>query len=400
MLGVVPPSVAALLVLFSRNHNWLARRVCALNERRDLISDPHAALAAFSDVAFDELRAPQAAAEHVEGEDKNKDKEKEQHKEKEKPKATEEDIRERDKLLRRLAEQDEYLFNVARALNCAWFARVIQHDVVRAFTTLSPSTASSIDAPALSSFALDTMGPEKPVPAAGRKSSRGTSTNARGTGNAISLETNLVLRAAAFAFSDDDTHWLEQRVRLAAQLARSRQKTPEEQARQAERDGEQSAKAAEQMPFATAESGAEAAKEAGAPSPPPEGAESSGAGKKAGSKQRGGPNGGGGGTDAAAEEQQRKRDKKKMRAWLHREEERREKKLREGDVEQLLLKPFDQVRHLSARTASRSLRAILTTECGRQSSRWMTLSMSRRSTALRRTSLGAYCCPHLSDSTS
>ncbi|GAA5977217.1 hypothetical protein JCM5350_003259 [Sporobolomyces pararoseus] len=142
-LFLMPPSTCALMMVFSRNHNWIVDTLMSINQ-----NDKYK--------PFDQLSDE------------------------------------------RKKQQDEDLFQTARLVNCGWFLQVIFGDYIRVILNVN-QTAST--------WALIPTGEIKPL--------IGPQVE-RGTGNAVSIEFDLLYRWHA-CVGEKDTKWIEELMRKYSQ---------------------------------------------------------------------------------------------------------------------------------------------------------------------------------------
>ncbi|GAA5972954.1 hypothetical protein JCM3765_001187, partial [Sporobolomyces pararoseus] len=138
-LFLMPPSTCALMVIFSRNHNWIVETLLRVNQNNKF--KPF------------ELLSP------------------EQKK-----------------------RQDEDLFQTARLVNCGWFLQVIFHDYIRVILNINQTESDWTLVPS------------------GEIDSAATGKCARGVGNAVSVEFNLLYRWHS-CIGQKDTEYLENLMR-------------------------------------------------------------------------------------------------------------------------------------------------------------------------------------------
>ncbi|KAJ4474426.1 heme peroxidase [Lentinula aciculospora] len=160
-LLLMPPAACALLVVFSRNHNFIAQRIFDINER-GTYKDPESLKA-----QIDRVSSPEASDE-------------------ERKSATQ--------ALIFLQAQDDEIFHRSRLVNCGFFMKVILGDYVGAILGLARDG---------SSWRLD------PLMEMRRLSHE---FSPRGEGNVVSIEFNLLYRWHA-TLSRQDKQWTEKMFR-------------------------------------------------------------------------------------------------------------------------------------------------------------------------------------------
>ncbi|GAA5987467.1 hypothetical protein JCM11641_003838 [Rhodosporidiobolus odoratus] len=134
-LFLMPPATIALGIVFSRNHNWIVRKLVEINQNGKFPQ--------WESLDDDERKA-----------------------------------------------QDEELFQTARLINCGWFQNVIFQDYIRCILHVNAT---------MSTWSLVPTGEIKSLI---------DGTLARGTGNAVSVEFNLLYRWH-MAIGEKDEQWLE-----------------------------------------------------------------------------------------------------------------------------------------------------------------------------------------------
>ncbi|GAA5857299.1 hypothetical protein JCM5353_001795, partial [Sporobolomyces roseus] len=139
----MPPSTCALMMVFSRNHNWIVDTLVQINQNKKF-------------KPFDSLSDEQKK------------------------------------------QQDEDLFQTARLVNCGWFLQVIFGDYIRVILNVNQTD---------STWVL--------IPTGEIKSLIGGQVD-RGTGNAVSVEFDLLYRWHT-AVGKKDTVWIEQLMRKYSQ---------------------------------------------------------------------------------------------------------------------------------------------------------------------------------------
>ncbi|GAA5948461.1 hypothetical protein JCM3765_004890, partial [Sporobolomyces pararoseus] len=142
-LFLMPPSTCALMMVFSRNHNWIVDTLQSINQNNKY-------------KPWDQLE-PEAKK-----------------------------------------RQDEDLFQTARLVNCGWFLQVIFGDYIRVILNVNQTS---------STWALIPTGEIKPL--------IGPQVD-RGTGNAVSVEFDLLYRWHA-CVGEKDTKWIENLMRKYSQ---------------------------------------------------------------------------------------------------------------------------------------------------------------------------------------